>query len=69
MTASLGHRGPDETGLWTDGAVGLGNRRLRVVDIIAAAGEEPREEAAVAGDDDSGEGSDADEAGEDWVSP
>lgn len=32
MTASLGHRGPDETGLWTDGEVALGNRRLRVID-------------------------------------
>ncbi|MEN8376551.1 MAG: asparagine synthase (glutamine-hydrolyzing) [Gemmatimonadota bacterium] len=32
MTASLGHRGPDETGLWTDGPVALGNRRLRVID-------------------------------------
>jgi asparagine synthase (glutamine-hydrolysing) len=32
MTASLGHRGPDETGLWTDGSVALGNRRLRVID-------------------------------------
>jgi asparagine synthase (glutamine-hydrolysing) len=32
MTASLGHRGPDETGLWTEGSVALGNRRLRVID-------------------------------------
>jgi len=32
MTASLGHRGPDESGVWTGGACGLGNRRLRVID-------------------------------------
>ncbi len=32
MTGALGHRGPDETGLWTDGPVALGNRRLRVID-------------------------------------
>jgi asparagine synthase (glutamine-hydrolysing) len=32
MTARLAHRGPDDTGSFTDGAVGLGVRRLAIVD-------------------------------------
>jgi asparagine synthase (glutamine-hydrolysing) len=33
MTASLRHRGPDDEGVWTEGGVGLGSRRLAVVDL------------------------------------
>lgn len=33
MTTSLTHRGPDSMGLFTQGSVGLGNRRLKVIDL------------------------------------
>lgn len=33
MAASLVHRGPDDEGCWSDGEVGLGNRRLAIVDV------------------------------------
>ena len=33
MTARLAHRGPDDSGLWNDGAVFLGHRRLSIVDL------------------------------------
>lgn len=33
MTQSLVHRGPDDHGHWHDGAVGLGHRRLSVIDL------------------------------------
>jgi asparagine synthase (glutamine-hydrolysing) len=33
MARALAHRGPDERGIWTDGVVGLGSQRLRVVDL------------------------------------
>ena len=33
MTRSLAHRGPDDEGLYVDGPVGLGNRRLAIVDL------------------------------------
>jgi len=41
MTAALVHRGPDDTGLWTDPAEGvyLGHRRLSIIDI--ACGHQP----------------------------
>ncbi len=32
MTLVLSHRGPDEEGFHLDGPVGLGHRRLRVID-------------------------------------
>ncbi len=35
MTLSIAHRGPDDEGLFVDGPVGLGNRRLAVVDLHA----------------------------------
>src|SRR5215217_4794418 len=33
MTATLAHRGPDGEGIWIDGPVGLGNRRLAIIDL------------------------------------
>jgi asparagine synthase (glutamine-hydrolysing) len=33
MNASLAHRGPDAEGVWTNGPVGLGNRRLAIIDL------------------------------------
>ena len=37
MTSTLSHRGPDDEGLWQDesAGVGLGNRRLAVIDLSA----------------------------------
>ena len=37
MTASLRHRGPDGEGLHIDGEVGLGHRRLAVLDLAGGA--------------------------------
>ncbi|MEM7384255.1 MAG: asparagine synthase (glutamine-hydrolyzing), partial [Verrucomicrobiota bacterium] len=33
MTDSLVHRGPDGRGLWSEGSVGLGHRRLAIIDL------------------------------------
>lgn len=33
MTALLAHRGPDGEGFFTDGVLGLGHRRLRIIDL------------------------------------
>src|SRR5215207_9645860 len=33
MNGSLAHRGPDAEGVWTNGPVGLGNRRLAIIDL------------------------------------
>jgi asparagine synthase (glutamine-hydrolysing) len=35
MTARLAHRGPDAGGVWTDGPIGLGHRRLSIIDTSA----------------------------------
>jgi asparagine synthase (glutamine-hydrolysing) len=37
MTASLTHRGPDDDGFLVDGAVGLGMRRLSIIDLDGGA--------------------------------
>lgn len=37
MTACMEHRGPDGGGLWAQGATALGHRRLKVIDLSAAA--------------------------------
>ncbi|WP_342740131.1 asparagine synthase (glutamine-hydrolyzing) [Bradyrhizobium sp. B117] len=37
MTRALAHRGPDAEGVWVSGSVGLGHRRLSVIDLSAAA--------------------------------
>ncbi|HEX2710698.1 MAG TPA: asparagine synthase (glutamine-hydrolyzing), partial [Candidatus Acidoferrales bacterium] len=39
MRDTLRHRGPDGEGLWVEGAVGLGSRRLAIVDV--AGGQQP----------------------------
>jgi asparagine synthase (glutamine-hydrolysing) len=39
MLAQMHHRGPDGEGLWVDGEVGLGMRRLAIVDV--AGGQQP----------------------------
>ena len=37
MTAALHHRGPDSDGIWTDGPLGFGHRRLSIIDLSSAA--------------------------------
>lgn len=37
MASSLAHRGPDDEGVYASGGVGLGHRRLAVIDLSAAA--------------------------------
>jgi asparagine synthase (glutamine-hydrolysing) len=44
MTSSLAHRGPDGEGVFTQGPVGLGHRRLSVIDL-SSAGAQPMESA------------------------
>ncbi len=39
MAAPIKHRGPDDTGLWTDGTLGIGNQRLSIIDL--AGGHQP----------------------------
>ncbi|MET0153052.1 MAG: asparagine synthase (glutamine-hydrolyzing) [Candidatus Binatia bacterium] len=39
MCDAIRHRGPDDAGLWIDGPIGLGHRRLSIVDV--AAGHQP----------------------------
>jgi asparagine synthetase B (glutamine-hydrolysing) len=33
MTVQMAHRGPDDAGLFLDGCVGLGHRRLSIIDL------------------------------------
>ena len=40
MTDSLMHRGPDGEGLYVDGPIGLGHRRLAIIDL-SPAGHQP----------------------------
>ncbi len=37
MTDLLTHRGPDAAGCWTDGPIGLGHRRLSIIDVEGSA--------------------------------
>ena len=39
MANVIRHRGPDDTGLWTDGRIGVGNQRLSIIDL--AGGHQP----------------------------
>jgi asparagine synthase (glutamine-hydrolysing) len=43
MTRSLAHRGPDAEGILIDGPLGLGHRRLSVLDLSAAANQPMRD--------------------------
>jgi asparagine synthase (glutamine-hydrolysing) len=45
MTETLAHRGPDGSGVWVQGNVGLGHRRLAIRDL-SEAGSQPRIDAA-----------------------
>lgn len=36
LTRMIAHRGPDGEGVYTDGSVGLGHRRLAIIDLTAA---------------------------------
>ena len=36
MAAGCAHRGPDGDGLWTDGPVGFGHRRLSIIDLAGS---------------------------------
>lgn len=40
MCRAISHRGPDDEGIWTKGPVGLGNRRLSIIDL-SPAGHQP----------------------------
>src|SRR3989344_826643 len=40
MCQAIKHRGPDDQGVWTKGPVGLGNRRLSIIDL-SPAGNQP----------------------------
>ena len=40
MTDVLQHRGPDDSGVFVSGSVGLGHRRLSIIDL-SAAGHQP----------------------------
>src|SRR3954447_10851329 len=33
MVATLDHRGPDDEGIWLDGPIGFGHRRLSIIDL------------------------------------
>ena len=37
MAVTMEHRGPDSDGVWVDGPVGLGHRRLAIIDLTIAA--------------------------------
>ena len=38
MTDAIAHRGPDGEGQWVEGNVGLGHRRLAIIDLSPACG-------------------------------
>lgn len=50
MRDTLVHRGPDDAGLWLNGNVGLGHRRLSIVDL--GGGHQPMSNAGCAGGQD-----------------
>ena len=36
MTDQIVHRGPDDQGVWVDGPVGFGHRRLSIIDLAGS---------------------------------
>ncbi|MEN3340797.1 MAG: hypothetical protein V7644_201, partial [Actinomycetota bacterium] len=44
MTACMVHRGPDGEGLWAEGPVALGHRRLAIIDLSAAGAQPMRDD-------------------------
>jgi len=47
MRDVLRHRGPDGEGLWAEGSVGLGFRRLAIIDVAGGAQPMPNEDGSV----------------------
>jgi asparagine synthase (glutamine-hydrolysing) len=47
MRDMLRHRGPDDEGLWVEGPVGLGHRRLSIIDVAGGAQPMPNEDESV----------------------
>ncbi len=47
MRDVLHHRGPDGEGLWIEGPVGLGQRRLAIIDVVGGAQPMPNEDESV----------------------
>ncbi|MBI4638152.1 MAG: asparagine synthase (glutamine-hydrolyzing) [Candidatus Rokubacteria bacterium] len=47
MRDVLRHRGPDGEGLWVEGPIGLGHRRLAIVDVAGGAQPMPNEDGSV----------------------
>ncbi|BCJ58513.1 N-acetylglutaminylglutamine amidotransferase [Micromonospora endophytica] len=39
MAATMSDRGPDDSGVWSQGAIALGHRRLKIIDLSAASGQ------------------------------
>ncbi|MEV4845522.1 N-acetylglutaminylglutamine amidotransferase [Micromonospora matsumotoense] len=39
MAATMSDRGPDDSGVWSQGATALGHRRLKIIDLSAASGQ------------------------------
>lgn len=39
MAATMGDRGPDDNGMWSQGPTALGHRRLKIIDLSAASGQ------------------------------
>lgn len=39
MAATMSDRGPDDSGVWAQGAIALGHRRLKIIDLSAASGQ------------------------------
>ncbi|WP_432903411.1 N-acetylglutaminylglutamine amidotransferase [Micromonospora matsumotoense] len=39
MAATMSDRGPDDSGMWSQGATALGHRRLKIIDLSAASGQ------------------------------
>jgi asparagine synthase (glutamine-hydrolysing) len=37
MSSTIAHRGPDSDGVWAEGSIGLGHRRLSIIDLTASA--------------------------------